>query len=582
MTTPAPHRTSFGPYEIDFQSGELRKHGRKVRLQAKSFEVLALLLERAGEVVTREELRNRLWPADVAVEFQNNLNTAVARLRHALDDAPDKPKFIETLPRRGYRFVADVIRAPVAAVRKLRIAVLPFENLSGDPGQEYFVDGVTEELITQLAAMAPGSLGVIARTTAMRYRHTRKDVARVGRELNVDYVVEGGVRRVEDRVRISAQLIETSGQTHAWAQSYDVELRDILSAQRAVAQAVARQINLAVSPSTTHAPVDPQAFDAYVRGLHEFGKYTQRGFQEAAEHFSSAIAHDAGYARAYAKLALTCATAALWGSVPSAKVMLHAEAAAATALERDPTLADAHVGLGSVHWFLHWDFGAAQREFERAVELNPNDPTAHWVLAAFLGSMREDHEAAAREAALAVELDPLSSLIRASTAWLHYWTREYDRAIAQARSALALDGDCLQAYYVLGGAACFKGSFAEAVEAARSATHRSSDPLTLGLFGLICGLAGEREQADAVLRQMQERAASEYVPSVCLAWLHLGLGDVEKALDWVERAYEERESRVLWLRVAPTYDALRGQPRYQHLLQRLGLPPVVSSLPKGS
>lgn len=582
MPPSTAHRASFGPYEADFQSGELRKHGRKIRLQAKSFEVLALLLERAGEVVTREELQSRLWPADIAVEFENNLNTAVARLRDALGDAPDKPRFIETLPRRGYRFVAEVVRAPVAAVAKLRVAVLPFENLSGDPGQEYFVDGVTEELITQLAAMAPARLGVIARTTAMRYRHTRKDVARVGRELSLDYIVEGSVRRTEDRVRISAQLIETSGQTHVWAESFDSELRDILNAQSVVAQTIVRQINLTVSSITTPAVVDSQAFDAYVRGLQEFGKYTQSGLEKAAEHFSSAIAHDAGYGRAYAKLAVTWANAALWGSVPSAKVMLQAEAAAAKALELDPTLADAHFGLGFVHWFFHWDFGVAQREIERAVELSPNNPTAHWGLAIFLASMREDHEAAAREAALAVELDPLSSLIRASTAWLHYWTRQYDHAIAQSRSALAIDEECLQAYYVLGAAACLKGSFGEAIDAARAATRRSTDPLSLGLLGLICGLAGEREQAGAVLRQLQERAVSEYVPSICLVWLHLGLGDVEKALDWFERAYEERESRVLWLRVAPTYDRLRGEPRYDRLLRQIGLPPAVSSVPKTS
>lgn len=580
MTAPATNRISFGPYEVDLRSGEVRRHGRKVRLQAKSFEVLALLLERAGEVVSREELRSRLWPADISVEFETNLNTAVARLREALSDAADKPRFIETLPRRGYRFVADVVRTPVAPAVRLRIAVLPFENLSGDPGQEYFVDGVTEELITQLAAVAPARLGVIARTTAMHYRHTRKDVARVGRELNVDYVVEGSVRRTDDRVRISAQLVETSGQTHVWAQSYDVELRDILSLQSTVAQSIVRQINVTVGSIRMASAVDPQAFDAYVKGLHEFNKYTETGLQKAAEHFSLATAHDPRYARAYASLALTWPMAALWGSVPSGDVMPQAQAAAAKALELDPTLAGAHAALGVVHWLLHWDFEAAQREFERAAELNPNDPTGHWTLALFLGSMREDHETAAREAILAAELDPLSSLIRASMGWLHYWTRQYDRAIEQSRSALAIDEDCLQAYYVLAAAACFKGSFGDAIDAARSLILRSADPLSLAAFGLICGLAGERDQALAVLRQMQERVVSEYVPSICLAWVHTGLGEVEIALDYYERAYEQHESRVLWLRVAPTYDRLRAEPRYHQLVQKIGLPPVASSLPK--
>lgn len=228
----APKTVRFGAHELDLQSGELRKHGVKIKLRDKSFEVLTLLLERPGEVVKREELRARLWPADVFVDFDNNLNTAVTRLREALGDSAEKPKFIETLPRRGYRFIAHLSQpargAEQAPTRKARLAVLPFENLSGDPAQEYFSDGMTEEMITQLAALAPERLGVIARTSAMHYKGTRKDIARIGRELDLDYVVEGSVRRAGDRVRISAQLIQVRDQTHLWASSYDSELRNIL------------------------------------------------------------------------------------------------------------------------------------------------------------------------------------------------------------------------------------------------------------------------------------------------------------------------------------------------------------------
>ncbi|MGA2325497.1 MAG: winged helix-turn-helix domain-containing protein [Bryobacteraceae bacterium] len=579
---PAAKTIRFGAYELDLRSGELHKHGVKIKLRDKSFEVLTLLLERPGEVVRREELRARLWPADVFVDFDNNLNTAVTRLREALGDSADKPRFIETLPRRGYRFIAHVSQpardADRASARKARLAVLPFENLSGDPAQEYFSDGMTEEMITQLAALAPERLGVIARTSAMHYKGARKDIAGIGCELDLDYAVEGSVRRAGDRVRISAQLIQVRDQTHLWAKSYDSELRNILQLQGEVAEAIVRQIDVTVSPAGQRSlrrarPVDPEAHDAYIRGLFEYNKFNPSGLDQAVEHFGLAIEKDPQYALAHAKLAIARAFIGFWGYGPPSETFPKAEAAAGRALALDDTISDAHIALGIVHWFYHWKLEACQREFERAVDLSPNDPTAHWALAMFLGSMKEDHRKAVAGVSLAQELDPLSMSIRSTAGWVFYWSRQFDRAIAHCRKTLEMDENSVQAYLVLGLAALAIGSLNEAVAALEESAARFGDLFSLGDLGLAYGLAGEREKACAVIRQLEETARSQQVPSIFLAYAHSGLEDKDQALDYLEKAYAEHYAPILWLRVSPQYDALRGDPRYERLLHRLDLPP---------
>ncbi len=576
-----PTTIRFGSYEVEPRSGELRKEGTKVRLREQCFEVLALLLERPGEVVTREELRNRLWPEDVYVDFDNGLNTAVARIREALGDSAERPRFIETLPRRGYRFIAPVDRVPSAMrpgpARKLRLAVLPLANLSGDPEQEYFSDGMTEELITQLAGIAPDRLGVIARTTAMQYKGTRKDVARIGRELDLDYAVEGTVRRDGDRVRISVQLIQVGDQTQLWAESYDREAREVIRLQTEVAQAIARRTEVAVSPAAQRRmerarPIDPEAHDAYVRGLHQYNKTDVGGFRNALEHFRVAVEKDPHHAPAWAKTAMTHAFSGLWGYASGSEAFPQAEAAATRALQLDEDLAEAHMARGTVAWLYRWDFTACRCEYERAVELNPNDPTGHWGLAMFLGSMKQDEHGAAVEIGLAQELDPLSSMIRSNAGWVHYWAGRYDRAVAQSREVLELDASCLQAYYVLGLAACARRSYEEAAAALEMAVARFGDPVSRGWLGMVYGLAGRRESARALLRELEQEGVSRRLPS-CLAWVHAALGQEGEALDWLERAYQQHDAQVLWLRVSRVYDPLRAAPRFRRLVDRLNLPP---------
>jgi TolB-like protein len=576
-----PRIVGFGAYEVDPRAGELRKHGVKIKIREKSFDVLALLLEHPGEVVTREELRARLWPADVFVDFDNNLNTAVTRLREALSDSAEKPRFVETLPRRGYRFVAPLSTpargAEGVASRKARLAVLPFDNLSGDPAQEYFSDGMTEELITELACLAPEQLGVIARTSAMHYKGSKKDVARIGRELDLDYVVEGSVRRADDRVRISAQLIKVSDQTHLWARSYEDELRDTFRLQSEVAQAIARQIGIAVSPAAKGRfariqAVAPETYDAYLRGLYQFSKASPSGYEKAVECLNLAVEKDPQYAPAYAKLAMTHALSSFFGYAPHSEAFPKAESAARKALELDDTYTEAHSALAIVHWFHHWNMPACEREAERAVELGPNDPTAHWTLAMFLGSMREDHQRAAIEVSLAQSLDPFSIAIRSMAGWVYYWGRQYDRAIAQERATLELDENALQAYYILGIAARAKGALDDSVAALEQAVAKFGDPCSLAYLGMTYGLAGKHDQARAVLSRLEQSSGSHPVPSIFPAFVYAGLGENDKAIDGIEKAFDEHDAFVLWLRVSPDWDVLRPEPRFQQLLRRLDLP----------
>jgi TolB-like protein/Tfp pilus assembly protein PilF len=579
-----PRVIRFGGYEADLRTGELLKRGRRVKLPGKSFEVLGLLLEHPGELVTREELRKRLWPGDVFVDFENNLNAAVAHLREALGDSAEKPRFIDTLPRRGYRFIAPLVetspRLP-APLGRVKLAVLPFDNLSGDAAEEYFSDGMTEEMITQLASLAPERLGIIARSSAMHYKGTRKDVARIGRELGVEYLVAGSVRRADGRVRISAQLIQVTDRTHLWAKNFEGGLGDVLKVQSEAAQAIARQIEVIVSPTCRsrfrRPPVaNPEAYDAYIKGLYHFGHSNPGELSKAIEYFDLAIRNDPQCAAAYAKLAIAHAIRGFFGWAAASEAFPMAEKAALAALQVDNTHPDAHHALAAVDWFYHWNLAEAERQYERAVELALNDPLQRWGLFLFLSSMREDHERAIAEAELAQELDPLSVLIRSHFGWVIYWSRQYDRAIAQSRDAIELDPNCLLAHYALGLALLAKRSFQEAIAALLESTKRFGDSFSLGYLGMAYGLAGHRAEAREVLVQLERRAASQEVPPVCLAWVSLGLGENQTALDWLERAYAEHNTNVLFLRCAPYYDSLRSEPRYEQLLSRLNLLPRVS------
>jgi TolB-like protein len=373
----------FGFFEVDQRSGELRKQGVKVKLQEQPFLLLQMLLEHPGKIVTREDLQKRIWPADTFVDFEQGLNNAAKRLREALSDSADAPSFIETIPRRGYRFIASINVGP----RQMEsLVVLPLENLSRDPEQEYFADGLTEALINNLAKIA--ALRVISRTTAMHYKKTDKTLPQIARELNVDALIEGTVLRSGDRVRISVQLINAHTDTHLWAQNYDHDLRDILTLHAEVAQAVAREVQVKLTPhdyahfAHTH-PVDPEAYEAYLKGRYYWNRRPAE-LGKAIQYFREATTKDPGYAPAFTGLADCLNSLTVYGLAPTSEGSAKAKLLAQRALEIGHSLAEAHTALGLATAY-DYDFSAAEREFERAIELNPRYAHAHAMFSNLLG-----------------------------------------------------------------------------------------------------------------------------------------------------------------------------------------------------
>jgi TolB-like protein len=413
MSTRPAHRqlVSFGPYEADLDASELRKRGRKIRLQEKPFAVLAALVERPGELVTREELRERLWPDDTVVVFDDNLNTAVGKLRAALGDTAKNPRFVETLPRRGYRFIADTQtkRLPTADSPP-RIAVLPLDNLSRNPEQEYFADGMTDAIITDLAKL--GAMSVISRTSIIQYKGVRKPIGEIANELGVSVILEGSVLRSGDRVRVTAQLIDAESDRHLWGESFDRELRDVLNLQSELARAIAAEIRVQLSAEdearlSRTRKVDELAHDAYLKGRYCLNQRTEEELEKAIRYFEQAIERDPSYAAVYAGLsdAYSLLVAGGYGAGAPAELIPKARNAALEALARDDTLADVHASLGYLKFKMDWDWAGAEHSFRRAIELNPSSVTAHhWYALCLMSMVRLDE--ALSETTRAHELDP--------------------------------------------------------------------------------------------------------------------------------------------------------------------------------
>src|SRR2546429_412815 len=480
----------FGVFDVDPESGELRKAGVDINLPPQPAKVLVLLATRAGQLITREELRQQIWGKETFVDFEHGLNSCIKQIRAALDDHPESPRYIETRPRRGYRFIAPVQEVsahavtpgapseglPTTALRirprrysiaivalvlalfatgyfarfasprhavspgdKIMLAVLPFENLTGDPRQEYLSDGLTEEMITQLGRMHPERLGVIARTSAMQYKNTQKGMDQIGRELGVAYVLEGSLRRAGDHVRVSAQLIQVRDQTHLWAESYERDLRDILALQNDVAQAIARQIEIKLTPQqqarmARARSIDPRVYEFYSKGRYFWNKRSEEGYRRAIQYFQQAIARDSEYAPAYAGLADAYA---LLGSMPNVELprseaMPRARAAALKALELDDSLAEAHTSLAFVRMHFDWDWPGAEREFVRALQLNPGYATAHHWYAFWLIAQGRAEDAL-QEIRAAQRLDPLSLIINTGGGEILDYGRRPDEAIWESR-----------------------------------------------------------------------------------------------------------------------------------------------------
>jgi TolB-like protein/DNA-binding winged helix-turn-helix (wHTH) protein/Flp pilus assembly protein TadD len=631
-------RLRFGVFELDLRAGELRKHGLRVRLQEQPFQVLATLLEHPGEVVTREELQKKLWPADTFVDFDHGLNKTINKIREALGDSAESPRFVETVARRGYRFIAEVKVADAAPVRSPEVvtqpdsgtgtgeprdvtgkpatpkparlplpwkvsgflillvmgslatwklyswrhpspgirslAVLPLESLSSDASQDYFADGMTDELISDLGQIS--ALRVISRTSVMGYKRARKPLPQIARELNVDAVVEGTVLRSGDQVRITAQLIEGSSDRHLWSQSYEGQLRDTLALQNQVARAIADEIRVNLNSQERAAlknvqVVNPEAYESYLKGRYFWNKRTADGLKVALAYFNQAIEEDPKYAQAYSGLADTYALLGDWQyAVMTPKEALpKAKAAATRALELDSALGEAHNSLAFCLDGFDWNFAAAGKEFRRAIELNPGYATAHHWYAWHLSLLGQYDEAIA-EMKKAENLDPLSLIINADLAELLVLAHSYDESIRQSRKTIEMDPNFALAHNHLAQAYLQKHMNDEAVAELQKAVQLSGDsPTCMANLARAYVASGNRSEAERLLSDLKKRSNHSYSHASEIAVIYAALGDKNQAMSWVEKGYEERFNPGVLLR--PGFDPLRSEPRFQELVRRIGL-----------
>ncbi len=572
----------FDCFEVHLDSGQLYKRGLRIKLRDQPFSVLASLLEHPGRVVTREELRRRLWRDEVFVDFDNNLNIAIARLREALGDSAERPRFIETLPKHGYRFMAAVDEgsAETGGTRRARLVVLPFVNLSGDAAQEYFSDAMTDEVITAVAGVAPEQLAVIARTTAMHYRGSGKDIAQIGREIGVDYVVEGGVRRTDDRVSVNVQLIQVSDQTHLLARKYDADMRDIFSVHARIAEAIADHIPALAAIRERARPGDRTrrkptedlvAYNLYLQGRFRMGNGGEQ-LAEAKACFEQAVARDPRFALAYDALGEFYWWVGFGGRAAPREAFSMGLWAALRAIEIDNTLAETHALLGQFRKELDYNWSEVHREMARALELNPGSALVRFrnALSGLMPLGRLEEAAAELETAL--ELDPMDLNARSWLAAMHWLGRQYDRAIRELQLVLEVDANSYMGNGVLGQTRCMERKFDEAITVLSKAVELSGGaPMMLSWLGLALAQSGNVTEAHALLQRLDAIASQAYVPATCFAWIHLGLGDIDAAFNWMDRAIEQRDPMMVPIRSYPFFDPIRSDPRFAVLLRKMNL-----------
>lgn len=557
----------FGPFEADFASRELLKSGSRVKLQEQQFQLLAALLEYPGEVVTRDQLRRRIWPADTFVDFERGLNKAVNRLRHALGDTTEHPKFIETAPRRGYRFIAK------ATPKIGSLAVLPLENMSGEPNQDHWADGLTDELITRIAKIA--GLRVISRTSAMQFNRTSKPLAEIARELCVDVVVVGSIVVSDRRVRIRVQLIDPFSDRHLWTDSYERELSDIVSLQTEIALAISHQIRARLTSaehgsSMREARVNPQAYEAYLKGRYFLTKGT--GVERSLEYFNKAIKTDPDYAAPYAGVADCYVLLGVLYLSPPRDVFPVAKEFAEKALDRDSANAEAHKSLAVVRNLYDWDWAGSEEEFRRALELNPSLSSAHLGYSILLSCLQR-YGQAIEEVMKARELDPISLITNALIGFIYMRARQYDKAIEACHQAIELDANNPFGHWLLARSLDAADRTREALSESQIAAKLSGNrgPYS-GYLGYALARAEDPAGASKIIEDLRERQKTEYVSPYEFVNIYTALGKTDLAFQWLEEAYQERTSRLsgeLWDK---PFDALRTDPRFQDLIRRIGQP----------
>lgn len=631
----------FGAFEVDLRSREVRKRGIRIRLQEKPFQVLVELLRRPGEVVSREELRQRLWPPHTFVDFDEGVNTAVKRLRNCLGDSADNPLYVETVSRYGYRFIAPVtasatVEKPVqheqsdlelvlieprprvvdAAPRRFfktlswpgilgivaavvltglavyrvarhrgsstsaeihSIAVLPLQNLSGDTSQEYFAEGITDEITTELAKL--GGPTVISRTTALQYKATQKSIPEIARELNVGAIVEGSVERAADRVRVRVQLVETSTDRHLWAEEYDRQLSDVLQLETDVAQNIAQQVQSKLGerqrPGLARHPVNPQAFQDYLLGRHYWALRTKESLNKAVEYFRHAIREDPTDARSYAGLAHCYIVMPMLIGMPQAEALEKTREAAGKALVLDNSLPEAHLAVAESLLYNDWNFADAEKEFIRTLDLNPNYSTGHQWYGEFLGLMGR-HDQAIAEARKAIALDPLSAIVHHQAANILRNAGRNEEAIAEYREALKINPSFYISYGEMSLALWREGKIADAIQALRRSAAGYANDWSMGpeIAHVIEDLprayaSGGRQ---GFIHQIIKTHSSLARPHYYLARDYIQLVDRDSTIAELTRSFRDREMEFLWILTDPDLNPLRSDPRFQRLIRAVGFP----------
>ena len=622
---------TFGVFHLDFAKGRLSKFGTPVRLKPQPLKLLLLLVQRPGEVVTREEIQQQLWgDSNTFVDFDLGLNHCIRQIRAVLGDDAAAPRYVETVPRSGYRFIAPVTQVPgqvealaerphppkplpidqtkkrrlafwsvgalvtmsiiissvVIAARsrareanlrpaptRIMLAVLPFENLTGDPQQEYLSDGVTDELIMHLSRFSPGYLGVISRTSSMKYKGAAKGIDQISRELGVSYLLEGSIKRNGKKLHVSAELIQASDQTHLWAESYDSEVtgEQILAMEEEVASRIARSLSI-VLPQTHNrrsSTTNAAAYDDYLKGRYYWNRRTEEGFNQAIDYFQQAIAIDPTYAEPYAGLADSYNLFIEYFDLGSTtEFARRSEQAAQKAVELDDTLAEGHAALGFNLWRYQWDFSAAEREFRKALEVDPNYANAHHWYGLFLASRGRFGEGRT-ELSQARALDPLSLIIMTNAGWIDYFARDSDAAITKYREATSISPDFVPAVVKLSWAYEEKQLWHEAADARERFYRANGYPsvseqvqrayLDSGYPGVLKFLLGEAAKPDR----------KQYYSDYETARMNALLGNKEQALADLKRAFNNRSGWLVFLEQEPGFDVLKKEPEFQDLVRHI-------------
>jgi TolB-like protein/DNA-binding winged helix-turn-helix (wHTH) protein/Flp pilus assembly protein TadD len=604
----------FDSFELDLRSGELRQNGASVKLQPQPAKLLALLVSRAGQVVSREELVGEVWGSETFVDYERGLNFAIRQIRSVLGDDADQPRFLETLPRRGYRFIASVqgeipvavaeppsprsfgprVAGLVAAfvlcasaayfawqhfqprvpLRPIVMAVLPFDDLSSQP-QAFLVEGLTEEMVARVTQISPEHLKVIARTSAMQYEGTKKSARQIGEELGADYVLENSIRHEGGRLRITSQLVRTSDQTHLWAENYDRDMRDLLLLESEVTSGIAEQIQMQLLPavvvnrSGNGRPVDPEAHELYLKGRYAFNQRSRESLQQSIAYFQQAVAKQPDYAIAYAGLADAYNLTAYYGFDPTQGGWSQAKIASTKALQLDDSLGAAHAALAYTEFLSQEDWAAAEKEFRRALELDDNYVPAHHWYAFYLAANGRMGESLS-QMRYAQKLDPLSPAVHAGLAYMEYFARDYEQAVQQAKAALQLNPNSMAAHAVMGWTYTEQKKYPDAFQELQTAGKLSG-----GSTAYLCGLArayalsGNSRQAEKMLGELETMQKGLRGAGTGIAAIYLALGNSEKALYWIEHT-APGDLQANWLRVDPAFDGLRQNRRFAAVVARIG------------